>query len=345
MLAEKKDASLALVIGRFQPFHKGHERMCRAALEGADRLLVILGSARQAPSIRNPFSDAQREALIRASLPDIAPERLLFAGVPDVFYNEQYWLQLVNEAVDRHALGGSVTLYGHNKDSSSYYLALFPQWNYVELPNFQGLSATPQRDALLAAGVAAAQACLEERAMHFPAAGLSCLREQLTSPQFEACCEDYVVIQAYRHAWASAPYPPIFVTVDALVECGGKILLIQRGQPPGRGLWALPGGFLDQGERLQAGAERELREETGLDLQAHPHQCLAMRPYDAPERSTRGRFVTHLFHYRLDAPVPPAVSGGDDAAVARWFAPADIHPESLFEDHYCILQHALNWYP
>lgn len=343
-MPEAAAGSLGLVIGRFQPFHRGHDVICREALAQCERLLVVLGSAGQARSIRNPFTDAEREALIRAALADIAPERLLFAPVPDVFYNEEVWLRAVREAVEPHAGDDRVVLYGHNKDSSSYYLALFPQWDYRELPNYQGLSATPLRDALLAAGPAQAAGQLQQLADRFPASEMAQLVALLQAADFAELCADYALIERYREAWSRAPYPPIFVTVDALVECAGQVLLIRRGQRPGRGLLALPGGFLDPDERLEAGARRELREETGLDLAAHPHQLIASRPYDAPERSARGRFVTHLFHYRLQLDTPPVVQGADDAAAAGWFRREQFSPEQLFEDHYCILQHALNWY-
>lgn len=340
----RDEAGLGLLIGRFQPFHHGHEKLCRVALEACERLLIILGSTRQARSIKNPWNEVEREAMIRASLPDIAPERLIFEGVPDVFYNEQVWLDLVEAAVAPHAGSGPVTLFGHHKDASSYYLALFPRWRYVELPDYRNLSATPIREALLAAGHAGAQHRLDELGSDLPVASLPVLHQLLQAPEFAEACAEFEVMRAYRESWAGAPYTPIFVTVDALVECADQVLLVQRGRRPGLGLWALPGGFLDRHERLEAGARRELAEETGLDLAAHTHRLLASRPYDAPERSTRGRFVTHLYHFKLDAAEVPPVLGADDAAAARWWRREDIDPRMMFEDHHCILQHALDWY-
>lgn len=337
---------LALIIGRFQPFHCGHEASCRAALEQADRLLLVLGSAAQPPSAKNPWNESEREALIRASLPDIAANRLCFAAVPDVFYNEDLWLRYVRDAVARHSNGAQVTLFGHRKDASSYYLALFPQWAYRELPNYQGISATPLREALLDAGPDAAEHCLQQTlADAIPAPTRAALAPLLRQAAFAQVCAEHAAIAAHRQAWAGSPYPPIFVTVDALVQHGEKILLVQRGQQPGRGQWALPGGYLDGDERLEAGARRELKEETGLDLAQQPHQLCASRAYDAPERSARGRYVTHLFHFRLDAAAAPAVAGADDAAVARWWPIAELDRTQMFEDHYCIIEHALDRYP
>lgn len=333
--------ALALVIGRFQPFHRGHDALCRSALETAPRLLIVLGSGGQAPDIRNPWSDGQRETMIRASLPDIAPERLIFAAVPDVLYDEAVWLGYVREAVGRASGTAPVTLFGHHKDASSYYLALFPEWQYREVPNVDGISATPQRERLLAADDPVAM--LDSLREAFTDAGLAALRPRLMEPTFAALQAEYAAVQSFRAAWADAPYPPIFVTVDALVTCGDEVLLVQRGQQPGKNLWALPGGFLDVAERLEAGARRELQEETGLDLSACAHQLRGSRAYDAPDRSVRGRFVTHLFHFALDG-APPPVRGADDAAAARWWPVAELDAWQMFEDHYCIIQHALDRY-
>lgn len=338
------DAPLALLIGRFQPFHRGHEVLCRAALKDCERLLILLGSGQQARSIKNPWTDAEREQMIRASLPDIAAQRLLFEPVPDIFYNEKVWLDLVEQAVSRHDHDDSVRLYGHTKDSSSYYLELFPQWDYRELPNYQGLSATPLREALLQAGPDETQSVLEQHIDQLPEAGMAPLQDLLAQDSFPPLCEEYAVIKAGKDAWAGAPYPPVFVTADALVECSGHVLLVQRGQAPGKGLWALPGGFLDPDERLSAAASRELREETGLNLEDYESAFRQSHVYDAPERSDRGRVITHMYHYQLNQAQLPPVSGGDDAAQARWWPLQDIRREMLFDDHYCILQHALNWY-
>lgn len=343
-LSSSRPHALGLVIGRFQPFHRGHEVICRHALDQCERLLIVLGSGQQARSVRNPWTDAEREQLIRDSLPDIASERLLFESVPDVFYNEQVWLNGVDSAVHRHADDRGVCLFGHTKDSSSYYLALFPQWDYEELPNFQDLSATPLREALLAARSEGLDGVLKTWEWAMPSTGDAPLRALLSQPSFVDMCEEFKTLAAHRAAWAQSPYPPVFVTVDALVECAGHMLLIERGHRPGKGLWALPGGFLDQQERLQQGAERELKEETGLDLGVLSAELLASRAYDAPERSDRGRVITHVFHYRLNESSLPAVRGGDDAAHARWWPIADVQREQMFDDHYCILQHALHLY-
>ncbi|MEU6562011.1 NUDIX hydrolase [Nocardia nova] len=94
-----------------------------------------------------------------------------------------------------------------------------------------------------------------------------------------------------------------------------QILLVERGTDPWKGSLALPGGFLDDDrEDLDAAAERELAEETGLDLsRAHLEQ---LHTYGAPDRDPRRRVVTVT--YLAFVPDPPTPKGGGDARRAIW---------------------------
>jgi len=61
-------------------------------------------------------------------------------------------------------------------------------------------------------------------------------------------------------------YDHPLIVVTSFIACGDRLLWVQRALPPRRGLWAIPGGFLEAGETLAEGAARELREEAGVDL-------------------------------------------------------------------------------
>src|SRR5205085_2258008 len=91
--------------------------------------------------------------------------------------------------------------------------------------------------------------------------------------------------------WAGSPYPPVFVTVDAVVRVADHVLLIRRGRAPGKGMLAVPGGFIEQRETVYQSALRELEEETGMKLFPQDMQAdlRAVRVFDHPDRSPRGR--------------------------------------------------------
>ncbi|MEL6534091.1 MAG: NUDIX hydrolase [Bacteroidota bacterium] len=117
------------------------------------------------------------------------------------------------------------------------------------------------------------------------------------------------------------PYPRPMVTVDAVILRPGEletweILLIERGNPPFAGQWALPGGYLDMKEDLHTGAKRELVEETGLQVERPMTQLGA---YGDPKRDPRGRTITIAYGIVLtETESTQAVGGQDDARAAAW---------------------------
>jgi 8-oxo-dGTP diphosphatase len=118
--------------------------------------------------------------------------------------------------------------------------------------------------------------------------------------------------------------PSLSVDVVILVA-GDRVVLVERGHEP-RG-WALPGGFVDVGEPLEAAAVREAREETGLDVRLLEQ----FRSYSDPRRDPRGHTVSTVFIAAAEG--EPA--GGDDAADARAFGWDELPP--LVFDHPEIL--------
>lgn len=127
----------------------------------------------------------------------------------------------------------------------------------------------------------------------------------------------------YRYEF---PRPALTVDVAAfsLVDGEPRLLLVQRGQPPHEGDWALPGGFMDIDEALEDAARREFREETGLEAGALEQ----MRTFGTIGRDPRGRTVSVVFLSYLPAQCVPAA--GDDAADARWFRAAAL-PRLAFD--------------
>ena len=132
-------------------------------------------------------------------------------------------------------------------------------------------------------------------------------------------------------------YPHPSVTTDCVIfgfdGTSLKVLLVERGLEPFKGRWAFPGGFLNMDESAEAGALRELQEETGL-TGAYIKQ---FHTFSQPDRDPRKRVITIAYYalVRLQN-----VRGGDDASRAEWFA-LDKVPALAF-DHDLILRVALN---
>ena len=126
------------------------------------------------------------------------------------------------------------------------------------------------------------------------------------------------------------------LTTDVVLLAGASaksVLLIERGNEPFKGSWALPGGFVEPGERVHQAALRELAEETGISLDG---ELALLGVYDTPGRDPRGPTVSVCYVHRCATELP--ATGGDDAARAAWFA-LDALPPLAF-DHALIVADA-----
>jgi bifunctional NMN adenylyltransferase/nudix hydrolase len=225
--------------------------------------------------------------------------------------------------------------------ASSYYLDLFPGWAYLGAGAQGDICATELRRLFYegeASGIAKAMDSL-------PVTLQGNFAEWLRSAEYTKMREEHLAIQESRKIWGMGP----FITLDAVVQACGHILLVRRGRHPGKGLWAVPGGFLEPEERLLAGALRELLEETGLDLDHSPSgfDLKEVAVFDHPDRSQRGRTITHAHYFQLSDSALPAVSGSDDAVEARWIPVSELQAmeDQFFDDHFHILDHFLSIIP
>lgn len=335
------EAQAAVLIGRFQIFHNGQLALLRRALAAAPVCVVVLGSAFQARSPRNPFSWQERAEMIRLALPVKERARLRFVPVRDC-YDSGQWVRLVRQGVAQHAGGGAVLLVGHFQDATSEYLHHFEGWTLDDAGRQGDISASDLRAAYFGAAkggsIDAALSALVDQA---PVGTLQFLRAWAALPCYRTVALEWRLLREERALWAGAPYTPVFVTVDAVVQCGAQVLLIRRGRPPGQGLLALPGGFLEPRETVLQSALRELDEETGLRLWPHDmqHALRTVRVFDPPDRSQRGRVITHAHHFDLGSRRLPELRAGDDASACQW-VPIDTLgalEDQFHDDHFHIL--------
>lgn len=342
-----RDYHYGIFIGRFQPLHLGHEAVIRGALERVETLIVVVGSSHIAANPKNPFTFEDREAMFtRVFQHELVTGRMILVPLYDYEHDYEWKNNLksgVHEAILSHANKGGIRLHGLNdfkialagygKDASSYYLEMFPDWANIQIDIQHGtLNASDIRDDYL------------RRLPHYP--------HDACSPQIVTWLKEFALTNRFKDmvAWkdglaedkAKFGKGP-FLAADVLVMHRGKILLITRGKAAGRGQLAMPGGFVEENETFMDAAYREAMEETGLpreDLECYFEGCFLA---DNPQRSLRGRIVSHVQCFRIpDAVEVPKVIGGDDASDAGWYDFEELGTERFYEDHHTLISSYLN---
>ena len=336
-----KKYKVAVVIGRFQPFHNQHAALVQKGFEIADDVVVLVGGAFKPRTPKDPFTFIERTNMIGdwylENHVTFGDAELAVQPIRDFMYSDATWAENVQRTVAAEFIAESteIVIVGCNKDESSFYLKMFPQWALHEEPYNEHIDATQIRELLY-----------DDRSLDFlkgavPAPTLNFLREFKETDVFKDVVHERDIVAKYRKSWERAPYAPTFITTDAVVIQSGHILLVTRGSAPGKNLLALPGGFLEQDEQIIDGLIRELREETKIKVAAPVLRgsIKETKVFDHPKRSSRGRTVTHASLIALpDGPLPK-VKGSDDAIKAAWYPLGELSSEMFFEDHFCIVEY------
>lgn len=338
-MSNKKYDTLVL-IGRFQPLHNAHLEIIKRSTALCDKLIVITGSAAQPRTYKNPFTSDERERMIKAATSGLAISITVEENI-DTMYNDQAWAVRVQQAVAQHTVPGDrVGIIGHKKDDSSFYLDMFPQWGYENVEEIEPLSAVNIRDLYFkgAANMNFIKAVVPETTFNF-------LEKFRRTDEYDQIIREREFLIEHNKQYASLKYPPIFSTADSVVICSGHVLMIKRRAEPGRGLWALPGGYVNAytDKTVLDAAIRELREETMIKVPAPVLRgsIVDNRVFDAVDRSPRGRIITHCFKIQLPDGELPRVKGSDDAEKARWVPIAEVRSDECFEDHYDMVMWAV----
>ena len=340
-----KQYDALVLIGRFQPLHNAHLEIIKRATAITERLIIVTGSAAQPRTYKNPFTSAERRNMIKSATVGLSLQINVEPNI-DTIYNDQAWAvrvqKIVNDAVYSSKGPGTfkIGIIGHKKDESSFYLDMFPQWGYVDVEEIEPLSAVNIRDLYFRrdCNMKFIKGVVPETTYDF-------LTKFKDSAEYEQIIKEREFVETYKKQYASLPYPPIFSTADAVVIQSGHVLMIRRRAEPGKGLWALPGGYVNANtdKSVEDAAIRELREETQIKVPAPVLRGSIVRSkvFDAIDRSPRGRIITHAFYIQLADGELPKIKGSDDADKARWVPIAEVRSEECFEDHYEIIQHFL----
>lgn len=377
-------------IGRMQILHNGHVENLQHAFRKGDAVIILVGSSFRSRNIKNPFTfDERKDMILRwiAAHDTFRTKEWSVLPLQDHPYNDTAWIQSVQEAV-RTGLSNveedannpldwddpEIILVGSDRDHSTWYLHAFPGWK-LELkppvPAGKDLNATALRRRLF---TSATPNLATDDWLDVPPTTLQFLQEYVHGTlhvsdrnSYKDLCAEWAFIEDYRakHQFIGAPdHEAQYITVDCVVVQSGHILAVQRNNYPGRGLWALPGGFVKGKQRLLEAALAELTEETGIRLADGKRSLditkdilrgsvVCWEYFDDPERSNRGRTLTICFMFKLDDTKPlPVVSGqkvpegepGGGVEVetldAQWIpiARALSMPDEWFEDHDPILR-------
>lgn len=345
----KKEYDMVVLIGRFQPLHRAHVELIRRAAELGERVSIIVGSSYLPRTYKNPWTFDERLAMIEAEIKALDLDRGCFFISPMRDYNDDTaWAAAVQAEIENNIWAAdiafdqkikNIAIIGHSKDESSYYLKMFQQWDLVDIPLIEPLSATDIRELYFKDKVN-----MSYLSTVLPKSTWKFLNGFAITKEHAQIVREREHIETYRLQYKHLPYEPVFVTVDAVVIQSGHVLLIKRRSEPGKGLWALPGGFLNAGtdRSIEDACIRELREETKIKV---PDPALRgsikdTKVFDKINRSARGRTITHAHKIILqDGPLPKVV-GSDDAEKAVWIPLASVRSEEIFEDHYNIIQWA-----
>lgn len=314
--------TLGFLTMRAQGFHAGHRDLIRKARSQCDQLLILLGSVNLAQTILNPFTYFQRREEIYRFIDHEDLSGIEVFPVNTYVYSDPQWISdvsgLVMEYASFHGYD-NIVMYGHMKPGNDY-LKWFPNFKCVNIDaTFTGVSATDLRNYWFK----------NDRHMFS-----------------DDVLADYDYFLKEDETFKNYPYPDSINVMcgDAIVECAGHILLIQRRNAPGRNTWALPGGHKLSNETTFECVIRELMEETNLRV---PEKVLrgsvvSSQLFDSPTRGT-GRIPksTLAVHFQINLDndgTLPKFRPADDALHAEWVLINDaLNRLAMHDDHSGII--------
>jgi len=285
-----------IFIGRFQPLHNGHVSVIENAMFEVDELIIGIGSSQFGYTKTDPFTLDERIKMIEKSVKG----NYKIVPIPDVV-DYPAWVKHVEQRCPKFDVvytGSPIT-----RD-------LFRQAGYdvKEIEFSSNISGTEVRKLL-------SEKVRNKWQNAVPQGTLEVILECNGEDRLYYLHENY-------------KYPKATLTVDGVIDYNGKIVLIKRGAPPFKGMFAIPGGHVDTGENVEKAVIREIKEETGLEFKIKGF----LGVYSELGRDPRGYYATNVFYGDGSG----ELRAGDDAASVFVFGANEL-PEELAFDHKRIL--------
>lgn len=357
---------LGVVIGRFQPLHKAHlSEVLLPAINQTDTLLILLGSSQRPRTPKDPWTDSDRAEMIWLGFKDSGlklrrlsefcfaddDKTILIMPIRDSAYSNTSWQLGVQESVRQavesikelssEPIDVDVSLFGVDRDESTFYLDMFPQWKSKTLirnGKEDVVNGTMCRDLIFTRPDFGKETWSD----NLVPSVTGFIDSWLKSDAYRGISEEYFFLKHYKAEMSKIKYPVIFQTADNIILWKGHILLANRRSFPGKGLWALPGGFVNVDKSVQQSAIDNARDKTKLQLK--PDWLVTSKVYDAPKRSLRGRTITTAYLWKLPDSFSFDIEAGKNTNKVKWFQFCDVLQMSsvLYEDHYDIIADMLS---
>lgn len=301
-----------LYIGRFQPWHKGHQFVLYEMHKAADleEIIIGVGSKQYSRTQNNPYTFDERVELIERNIKDKRKHHII--GIKDLHDNSRWAENIITN------LPKFDVIYSGNQIVKDVF---GERGIEVRTPAYTGINATDVRKQMITGGD----------------------WDHLVTKETKDWIKENNADQLIKDIYCKYLRPA--ATMDMIIDytpektkeenktAGSGIVLIRRGEPPYLGMWALPGGHLEYGiETMKQAAVRETKEETNLDVDIHGVQLF--NEYSRPGRDPRQHTVTLVYVTDVKG---GELKAGSDAKEIKAF-PLDAIPEAMAFNHREILE-------
>ena len=278
-----KQYKYAIVSGSFNPFHIVHKELIHSAFELAEKVIICIEDHKIAASPSSPFSTEERIKMISSAFSKDILIDIKFIPLINHPYSDHKFMNQVTELLAQYN-NNYTCLLGH-KSSAAKYLRVLHQINLIEYKSSDSVSSNKIKELYFTYDKY--NRYLDERTFIY-------MEEFKHSSKFKWLKDSWDEVRSHYEAWRGAPSNPVFMVANAVVvDERNCILLTKRQSKYGKGLYTLPGGYVNGGEKSFDVVNRSVRNLTGISF--IEQDISTEKTFDDPKRSLKGRVFAHTF--------------------------------------------------